>query len=354
MAEVMAAPLADARWHSEPIIAPAATFCHDLAGTSCTSVPVMQNLASDFRAKLAEVGQLEREVLSLTRRVAVMQRRVDASRAEAAEASGRVRQAAQAPPYAARAHREADQRWTEASAELQEALATRAAHIRDNKGLRRTLHALQARLAGLGVDVEQREGQAARAAGCQDAALAEEASLRCHVGSMDDLQVTLARRLAGERDARLKLKAAARLKLERVAAADAPLRDRLREHELDLERWQAQLTEQEARTRAAQADVKLAREEAEHAATEAAERRAARLRLRREHAEARRAHDVLQGELEAAEARSGELAQQASVGQRHWRAQHLTHLDTRLGERRRLDREILVASEAWPAGDGSA
>lgn len=309
-------------------------------------------LASDFRAKLGEVGRLEREVLTLTRRLAVMQCRLDATKNEAAEASGRVGQAARAPRQAARANREAGRKLAEARAELREALARRAANVCDNKGLRRSVHALQARIAGMGVKLRHHEETVARAAGCQDAALAEEASLRCHVGTMDDLRVALERRLADERDARLRLKAAARLKLERVAANDAPLREQLRQHELDLERWRAQLAEQEARTRAAIADLAQAREEAERAAAEAAERLEARLSLRREHTEARRAHDALQGDLETAAARSGELAQHAAAGQRRWRAQHIAHLDARLGERSRLDKEIVIADETGSAGDG--
>lgn len=351
MAEVMVAQFPDTRWHSEALLAPASPSYHDIATNFCASVPVMQSMASDFRAKLGEVGRLEREILTLTRRVAVTQRRLDASRSEAAEANDRVGQAAQAPPLAARARRQTDQRLAEVQTELQEALVTRAANVRDNKGLRRSVHALQARLANVGVKVRDCEETVVRADSQRDAALAEEASLRCHVGSMDDLQVTLEGRVAEEREARLRLKAAARLKLERVAAADAPLKEQLRQHELDIERWRAQQAEQEARTRAALADLAQARAEAAWAAAEEATKRDARLSLRREHAEARRAHDALQRQLEAAEARSGELAQNAAAGGRRWRSQHLEHLDARLDERRRLDREIVVADAHNPATD---
>merc|ERR1719336_3795239 len=107
---------------------------------------------------------------------------------------------------------------------VESAEAACAARESDNRGLRRTLERIQARL-GDAKEVDTCKPLAVQVQDHQDALEVEERTLQESIASIREVGGTLRKRLALEREKRLKLKASCRAKLERLGESQAALRD---------------------------------------------------------------------------------------------------------------------------------
>lgn len=305
----------------------------------CVAAPSVEQL----RAWYEEASKLERHITTLSAKVRDGERQLATSRQEASEVRARKEHAAANLPRHGRARRLLDERLAEARAALREELENSLKRGRDNKGLRRSLHVAQKRAGQVATKVEELEEEVAEEADLEDIADEEGGSLRHAILGMEDAQHFITQRIATQREKRMRLKALARAKLEKVEQDQSGLRKQVADLDSEVEEWRMRLMEQEARTAAARMDLVSCQEAASRAAAYVQREQESRRAMHRELLDVQRAQEQLRSDLEATLKRLEELNAEEAEAQQQWRMHHMAKLDSRIDEYRRLDQDIIVA-----------
>lgn len=337
-----------------------------LPSTLATHVPVstppeLLNDLRNLRQWYEEADRLERQIAQMTVKVQDNEKQILAARRQAAEAKTRKAHAARTIPKLSRARREIDTRSSEMLTALQAERETVVQRTKDNRGLWRSLQRLQARLEdtpgepGIGAHSSEQGANAGRAdtieqvvqkqAELEEAARVEEETLKLSIEGMGNVQERLKQRVETERQKRLRLREAARAKLERVEESQDGLRDQLDLHEKAVSQIQQRLSDQEARTRAAEHTLAISRETARRASARVEQQKEGRRAMHGELLAVQRDHEELRMDLEMTLAKLEHMSEREEKAQQCWRLQHMERLDLHLKAKRDLDQDVVVAEE---------
>mmetsp|Transcript_131981 Transcript_131981/g.240028 ORF Transcript_131981/g.240028 Transcript_131981/m.240028 type:complete len:311 (-) Transcript_131981:97-1029(-) len=303
------------------------------------AAPSVQQLQAWYE----EASRLERHTVTLSAKVREGERQMASAQQEAMEIRSRKEQAAANLPRHGRTRRLLEERLAEAEAALREELDNGLKRARDNKGLRRSLHLAQKRTGRVAVQVEELEEALAEEADLEDIAGEEGEQLRHAIHGMEDVQYFLAQRVAFQREKRLRLKALARSKLEKVEQGQSGLRSQVADFESEVEQWRQRLAEQEVRTATVKMEVVKCEEAAARASAYARAELESKRDMHRQLLDVQRAHEKLRTDLEATLKRLEEMNAEEAQAQQHWRSHHMAALDARIDARRQLDQDIIVA-----------
>lgn len=323
--------------------------------TSSSSVPpeLLQDLGN-LRAYYEEASILERQIAQLSTRVQNNDRHLHAARRQAAEAKARKVQAADSVPKISRSRREAESRSSEMASALQVERENGKKRSKDNQGLHRSLLRLHTQLGDTTSQTENNEQVMMRETQMEEKARVEEETLRQSIEGMKVVEQRLAKQVEKEREKRLQLKEAARLKLERVEVHQAGLREQLDKPEAEVSEMRERLSKQEDRTREAQHALSQSREVARGAALIVEQQKEARRAMHAELLGVQQAHEEVRTDLETTLAKLDEVSEQEAKAQQSWRLQHIERLDARIQAKRSLDRDIVVAEDVVEDPNSSA
>lgn len=219
-----------------------------------------------------------------------------------------------------------------------------AARESGNRGIRRTLEKLCARL-DCGKEttwVDPSKPLAVQVEEHNDALEVEERTLLESIVSIREVGDTLRKRVALEREKRHRLKASCRAKLGRLEETKASLTGTVERKQKEVEALKGQVANQNKLTQAAVAEVRkerenlaatIARDQQQHD-----EKRALQLEVLRLEQEHERMRQELATTLESIDSR----LRRRDEARRHWNLNHLAKVDARAVRCRSLDQNILV------------
>merc|ERR1712224_505075 len=156
---------------------------------------------------------------------------------------------------------------------------------------------------------------------------------------MAEVQQSLAQRVTLEREKRLKLKAAARAKLQKVEEGQGGLRQELGSLTREIDKWKAKLKEQLDKQKAAEADLAQTLKKAQESEARAQKSQVEKANMQRELLEMQRLHEKLVTELELTGSRLQDINARQREERELWQARQLEKIDNRLDQQRRLDHE---------------
>lgn len=226
---------------------------------------------------------------------------------------------------------------------LAEAEAQRAARERDCRGLRRTLERIQARLGEAAVEFDQVKPYIVKVKETAENLDVEERNLTEQVENITEVAQTLRKRVAQERETRLKLKASARAKLEREEEANKVLMRQKEGKQAELDGLKQQVENQRKATQAAQAEMQKTRQELQQAQAQQTGRSGAIRALQLEVLQLEQEHHKMREELATMIATFEARVQKREDARRAWNLNHLAKVDARLERHREVDQEVLVA-----------
>mmetsp|Transcript_59650 Transcript_59650/g.134606 ORF Transcript_59650/g.134606 Transcript_59650/m.134606 type:complete len:339 (-) Transcript_59650:56-1072(-) len=288
-------------------------------------------------------SSLERRALELAAQLRDGERQLAIARREAAAARAARGIAAQTAPAARRASRNAAARLEEAQAALRKQEEVRQRREQECRGLRRTVARLRQKIGSTKEEAAHGRGVVAEAGDAEDALIVEEQSLEQAISSMEGVQRALERRIAAEKERRLRLKVSADAKFQRVEERLQALRAKVRQHEAELAVWEKRAAEQEANAADARTERRRWREAADRAGATERWQQEERQAMYSELVEARRSQMQLQSTLEATLEHLDFRVKAEAEAQRQWRLRHLEQVDARANARRSLEEEIVVA-----------
>lgn len=295
-----------------------------------------------------QATKLELEILVLSRQTQEGERLLQVAHAEASEARARKEHAAAGLVEAKRAKKILDSQLMAAEGSFQEQLAVRDCHERDNAGLNRSLQGLQRKIQKMSLQAGRCHELAGAEADREDAAHIEEESLRQSISSMAHVQSTLEGRVASEHQKRLRLKAAVRLKLDRIGVAQNTLKQSIHDYEEEIKGWKDKLSAQEAQTAARFGELAHLKKAAAAAQENANKQQEAAIGFRNFLEEMLEAHGRLRSELEATQKELNELNEKESKARYQWRMDHVNNIDRRINVQRMMDQDIIIAEVEVP------
>lgn len=299
----------------------------------------------NLREWYEEVHRLERQIAEWSAKVKENDQQLVVARRQAAEARARKAQAAESVPKLSRARREVETRSSAMVSALQSERENAVKRTKDNRGLRRSLQGLHQRLgytAGHTDNIEEIRKQEAE---LEKVARVEEDTLMQTIEGMAEVQERLTKQVASEREKRLRLKEAARAKLERVELGQAGLKEQLNQHEAAVSEIKERLSAQEERTHAAQEALSLSRQAARQAGHSVEQQHDARRAMHAELIAVQREHERLRSDHETTLQKLEDIAERESKAQLSWRLQHMERLDARIRAKKNLDQDVVVAEE---------
>lgn len=291
---------------------------------------------------------LEREIAMLTQRLQQTAALVDSAQQAARRCNSARSEARVRIPVSGHSLRQVRGQLENTKTLLAEEFALQERHRKDNAGLRRSLAGLQRRLQGLNETLRLREEDAATARMKERDTVVKCSTLEQSISSMAGLHRSLELQVEREHDKRLRLKAAARAKVERVGQAEQTLRQQLSDFDEEMDGWRRRVQEQEERTAEATRALEEARAEATDAERRCRELSAAREDLHQQVLFAEREHCKLQKQLASTLERIDHLNQTDMERQRSFRTNYLEHLDSTIERRRclqRLDRDVDISAQ---------
>mmetsp|Transcript_14958 Transcript_14958/g.32883 ORF Transcript_14958/g.32883 Transcript_14958/m.32883 type:complete len:335 (+) Transcript_14958:90-1094(+) len=298
---------------------------------------------SPLRARYERANELEFGLARLEEELQASVPGLLIARREASDASAALEVTAGGLPAVKRECRLRRVLLAEVEHSLVEELEGRQRRERDNQGLHRTLTELQRRFSHALERARREAAATAEAKSASDAAHIETDCLKRTICGLEEGRQLLVDRVARERDKRLRLKAAARMKLSELEATGASICIELKEKEAQLAEAQSLVDQQQAQTEIALKELARCRDMANHAAAAAAQREEAAKDMHGELLHMQRAHAVLQKDFDETMLELNEKLHRESKAQRQWRLQHMEALDARLKTRKQLDQDVIVA-----------
>lgn len=315
---------------------------------SAAAAPARPELLDDLRQLRGwyeQADSLERCIAQLSAKVHANNQKLYVARRQAAEAKSRKTHAAGSIPKLSRARRDIESRSVEMVAALKVERENAVQRAKTNKGLRRSLLKLHYRLGHDTAHTEDIQEVVKHEAKLEEVIGVEEDTLCRTIDGMSAVHERLTQQVSKEREKRVKLREAARAKLDRVEQSQVGLRDMLDQHEAAVSRIKERLSYQQEKTREAEHALAATREEARRASTSVEKHQDARRSMHTELLGVQRAHERLRSDLEMTHARLQEMSEKESKAQTCWRLKHMEQLDTRLREKRARDQDVVIAEE---------
>merc|ERR1719329_172492 len=160
---------------------------------------------------------------------------------------------------------------------------------------------------------------------------------------MSEVTQRLTKRFESERDKRLRLREAARAKLERVEQSQVGLRELMDQHEAAIAEMKERLHHQQERTHAAEHVLEISKQAVKRAGLLVEQQTDARRAMHSELLGVQRAHESLRSDLEMTQVKLHDLSESENKAQTTWRLKHMEKLDSRIRVRQSLDQDVVVA-----------
>jgi len=125
------------------------------------------------------------------------------------------------------------------------------------------------------------------------------------------------------------------------------LRHQLDLHDEAVSEIQERLSDQEARTRAAEHTLAISRETARRASVRVGQQKEGRRAMHGELLAVQRDHEELRMDLEMTLSKLEHMSEREEKAQLSWRLQHMERLDLHLKAKRDLDQDVVVAEELY-------
>lgn len=294
----------------------------------------LQDRAGHYDPLEQQVSELVEELQRGEQELAVL-RRDAANRRSGREA------AEQGLPLAQRSKRLAAERQKEVGERLRNEHEAREKLLKDTQGLRRTVERLEQRRQDAEAVAELEKADEEESNAAKQTLDIEEESLRLSLASMVEMEPMLERRVAAEREQRLRLKAAVRSKFQRIGDKHEDLLRQLGEHEIAMEQWRQKIQEQEARAASLTAVLHRSRVEHRRARHQRQNDKSDKDWLRHELNDATRKHDQLLQELESTRLQIAEWKRRQADVQKEQCLRRIAKVDARTNARRAwLDQKI--------------
>lgn len=265
------------------------------------------------------------------------------ARHQAAEAASLRDQHARELAVAQRERRIAAQTLSEVQAAIAAAEAERSAKESDCRGLRRTLERIHSKLGGAVQETDQSRPPQMQIQDDFEIYEIEERALLQNIASVQEVGNTFRRRLQAEREKRLRLKASARAKLERVEESNAQLRRSVQKREQEVEALKAQVCGQQKALQAALEEQRQCEEDLTASKWRHQERYNEKrqlqlevLNLEQQHEQMRKEHTSMLDSIQL-------KAEKRREARRGWNLQHLARVDARTERHRSFDQDFMVA-----------